>query len=91
MCSSLAAGNVLVPWDVSNHLDCQDIVSPRDPRFTWSLIEGPAGGAAWLYPSSQVEFWEEFGEETAVFCYRKPTEVWTPGQACFISFLSHLS
>lgn len=91
MCVSLAAGNVLVPWDATNHLDSQDIVSPRDPRPTWSLTEGPPVGAAWLCPSSQVEILEEFGEGTAVYCYRKTTEVWTHGQACFMSFLSHLS
>lgn len=91
MCSSLAAGNAFVPWDASNHLDSQDIVSPRDLRSTWSLIEGPAGGAAWLCPSSEVGFLEEFREETSVYCYRKSTEVWTHGQGCFVSFLSHLS
>lgn len=91
MYSSLAAGSVLVPWDASNHLDSQDIVSLRDLRSTWSLIEEPAGGAAWLYPSSQEGFLEEFGEETPVYCYRKPTELWTHGQASFGSFLYHLS
>lgn len=96
MCSSLAAGNAFVPWDASNHLDSQDIVSPRDLRSTWFLIEGPAGGAAWLCPSSEVGFLEEFGEETSVYCYRKSTEVWTHGQAVLslsfpISLRSHLS
>lgn len=90
MYNSLAAGNVLVPWDASNHLDSQDIVSPRDLRSTWTLIERPAGGAAWLCLSSQVGFLEEFGEETPVYCYRNPPELWTHGQAGFVSFLSHL-
>lgn len=91
MCSRLAAGNVLVPWDALNHLDSQDIVSPRDLRSTWSFIERPAGGAAWLCPSNQVEFFEEFREETAVYCYSKPTVVWTHCQNCLVSFLFHLS
>lgn len=72
MCSRLAAGNVLVPWDALNHLDSQDIVSPRDLRSTWSFIERPAGGAAWLCPSNQVEFLEEFREETLFTAIASP-------------------
>lgn len=55
-----------------------------------SLTGEPAGGVAWLwsspalFPSSHMGILVGFGEETPIYW---DMEVWTRGQACFVSFL----